>query len=791
MVGIFVVYLTACRSAMPTLPILIVLGLAAASVLAPLQAQSLPAACSLAATPISAVQGGSDSSPLAGSTVTVQGVVVGDYQGPSGTLRGFYLQQLLGDGNPATSEAVFVFNGSGNNLVGVGQVVRVTGSVSEFQGQTQISTSDINILACGSDSVAPTDVLLPFANAADAERHEGMLVRLPQTLVVTELFQLGRFGQVVVAVGARQAQPTNVAAPGASALALDAANQLGRIIIDDALQSQNPDPIIFGRSGQPLSAANTLRGGDATSGVVGVMTYTWAGNAASGNAWRVRPVGALGGVLPLFQPSNARPTAAPLQGLPPGALRVAGFNVLNFFNNVAGCTGGVGAAAIDCRGAGSDAGSLANQAAQFAVEYPRQLAKTVAALVKMDAAVVGLVEIENDGYGAASAQQALVDALNAATSPGRYALIDVDARSGQLNAMGSDAIKVAFIHQPALVRAVGRTAALNSVAFVNGGDGAPRNRPALAQAFEQADGARFIAVVNHFKSKGSACDVPDALDGQGNCNLVRVNAANQLRAWLATDPTGTAEPDVLIVGDLNAYAREDPVAVFTNAGWRDLIAGYGGAQAYGYVFNGQWGYLDHALATPSLALGQVAGAAHWHVNADEPAALDYNINFKSAGQVASLYAPDEFRNSDHDPVVAALLLTPPVLRRGTAGNDVINGTSADEVLIGGPGRDVLSGGGGRNQFVYASVLDGGDTVTDFRPGRDSLVLGGLLHSLGLPVAVRANALASGHVVCSAVGADALVSVDPDGSAGPQRERAIVLLRQLGCSALAHPDNLRL
>jgi predicted extracellular nuclease len=771
---------------MPAMPLIRATALAACTLLwqAQAHAQTAPAACSQAATPISQVQGTGDVSPLAGNIVTVQGVVVGDFEGPSGTLRGFYLQSVTPDADPATSEGIFVFNGGGANLVSVGQLVRVTGTVAEFQGQTQISTSNALMLVCGTASVAPTDVMLPFADAAWPERYEGMLVRLPQVLTVTEHFQLGRFGQVVLSVNGRQAQPTNLVAPGAAALALEAANQLGRIILDDTLQTQNPDPIVFGRGGQPLAADNTLRGGDTASGIVGVMTYTWAGNAASGNAWRVRPVGALGGTVPAFQPANARPVGTPL---PTAALRVAGFNVLNFFNNVAGCTGGVAGAAMECRGAGSDINGAANQAAQFTVEYPRQLAKTVAALARMDAAVVGLVEIENDGYGAQSAQRALVDALNAATAPGRYALIDVDARTGQVDAMGSDAIKVAFIYQPQRLRPVGRTAALNGTAFVNAGDSGPRNRPALAQAWEQTDGARFITVVNHLKSKGSACDVPDAGDGQGNCNAVRLSAARQLRDWLATDPTGTAEPDVLVLGDLNAYAKEDPVTAFTSTGWRDLIASYGGAQAYGYVFNGQWGYLDHALATPSLALGQVAGAMHWHISADEPSVLDYNVNFKTANLISALYAGNEYRNSDHDPVVVALALHAPLVLRGTAGADQLLGTAADEVLIGGPGRDLLTGGGGRNQFVYTSVLDGGDTITDFRPGRDSLVLTALLRSLAAP----ADALASGHVVCAAQGADALVSIDADGRAGAARARPLVLLRNLGCAALTSPDNLRL
>ena len=127
----------------------------------------------------------------------------------------------------------------------------------------------------------PTDVTFPVASPDFLEQYEGMLVRLPQTMYVTEHFQLGRFGQVVLSSGAKLKQPTNVVAPGAPALALQAQNDLNKIILDDGSQTQNPDPILFGRGGLPLSASNTLRGGDTATGIVGVMTYTWAGNSAS------------------------------------------------------------------------------------------------------------------------------------------------------------------------------------------------------------------------------------------------------------------------------------------------------------------------------------------------------------------------------------------------------------------------------------------------------------------------------------------------------------------------------
>jgi predicted extracellular nuclease len=642
--------------------------------------------CNLPYTHAYEIQGSGMAAAITG-TVTTQGVVVGDYEGASPTLRGFYLQDLTGDGDPATSDGLFVFNGNNDN-VSLGQVVRVTGTAAEFQDQTQVSAA--SIVDCGTTAtVTPVDVTLPFPSPDYPERFEGMLVRLPQTLYVTEHFQLGRFGQVVMSSGGRLAQPTNVITPGAPALALQAANDLNRIIVDDALNNQNPDPILFGRGGNPLSASNTLRGGDTATGIVGLMTYTWAGNSASGNAYRVRPVNALGGGVPDFQPANPRPSAAPAVS---GTLRVAGMNLLNFFNTFDGlpdtvdnCTLGVGGAPTDCRGADTQA------------EFDRQWPKTVAAILATQADVIGVNEIENDGYGPTSAIAFLVEQLNTATAPGTYAFVDVDAATGQVNALGTDAIKIGLIYQPAKVTPVGQTAALNTVAFVNGGDSAPRNRPSLAQAFQQnSNGARFIVDLNHLKSKGSACDAPDAGDGQGNCNEVRVRAAQELMAWLATDPTGTGEPDILLLGDYNSYAREDPITVIKSAGFTNLIESFLGAEAYSYVFDGQWGYLDHALGSASI-VSQVTGVGDYHINADEPSVLDYNTDFKTPNLQNILYAPDQFRISDHDPVVVGLKLNgAPTVNAGGP----YNVSEGDSVAVSAAGSD-LDG----DPLTYAWDLD--------------------------------------------------------------------------------------
>ena len=248
---------------------------------------------------------------------------------------------------PTTSDGLFVFNGNDDD-VDLGDVVRVTGNATEFQDQTQVSATSVDVCGTGA-SVAPTDVTLPAASSTFLERYEGMLVRLPQTLSVTEHFQLGRFGQVVVSADGRVLQPDRDRGPGCAGRGDAGAERPA----PDHHRRRAPEPEsrsdpLRSRRAAHCSASNTLRGGDTATGIVGVMTYTWAGNAASGNAYRVRPVGALGGAIPDFQPANARPAAPPEVG---GSVRVAGMNLLNYFNTFSGCTFGVGGPAADCRGA--------------------------------------------------------------------------------------------------------------------------------------------------------------------------------------------------------------------------------------------------------------------------------------------------------------------------------------------------------------------------------------------------------------------------------------------------------
>ncbi|MDA0245005.1 MAG: ExeM/NucH family extracellular endonuclease [Chloroflexi bacterium] len=583
----------------------------------------VPAACAVAPTHlIHQVQGSGDASPIVGNVVTVQAVVVSNFQA---TLNGFHIQEEVADqdSNPATSEGIFIFN---STPVSVGDLVRVTGTVAEFSGLTELTGATVTLCSQG-NAIAPTLVTLPLASGGTWEPYEGMLIEV-QDLVVTDNFRLGRFGQIRLATHLL-AQPTNVVAPGAPANALQDLNNRSYITLDDGRAIQNPDPMIY--PAPELSYTNTLRGGDAVGQVIGVIDHF---NTDSADDYRLQPTQPVS-----ITAVNVRQETVPAVG---GTIQVASFNVLNYFSTLDDGTNDI-------------CGPLANQecrGADSALEFQRQYTKIVNAIVEIDAAVVGLMEIENNATDNAVID--LVTRLNAVAGAGVYDYVDTGV-------IGTDAIKQALIYQPALVTPVGAYAILDNSVDSRFDD--TKNRPVIIQTFEEnSSGERFTVAVNHLKSKGSACtDVgdPDTGDGQGNCNVTRTNAAEALVDYLATDPTGSGSAYSLIIGDLNSYAQEDPIMAIDAAGYTNLISYFGGVNAYGYQFDGQWGYLDHGLASDEL-LPFVTDAVEWHINADEPIVFDYNVEFKTANQINIFYSPSGFRSSDHDPVIIGLDFNPTI-----------------------------------------------------------------------------------------------------------------------------------
>ncbi len=552
---------------------------------------------------ISAVQGSGALSPLVGQAVTVRGVVTGDFQA-SNQLNGFFIQQPIPDRDKATSEGIFVFAPTRATPVAVGQYVQVSGTVTEFKSGnteparlTQIS-SLLSVEVCGTTTaIRPTRLDLPVAGPEELESLEGMLVSNKDPLYVTEVFGLGRFGELVLSAKDRLFHPNNqdrLTPDQARAL-----NARSRIILDDGLSVQNPNPI------PNLSApdtSGTRRLGDVAREVQGVLSWGF-------DAYRIQPTAAT-----VFRPKNERPAAPQRVG---GDLRVASLNVLNYFST------------LNSRGANN------------AAEQQRQRDKLVEAIVGLDADVLGLIEIENN-QGEAMTQ--LLDAVNTRLGGPVY-------RFNSSGVPGTDVIKVAIAYKSARVRPVGSPVVPTDPDFVVDGG----LRPPVAQRFASvSNGGGFWYVVSHLKSKGSCPTVlggPDDDLGQGCWNASRTRQVGALNRWVADLTAQSGEQDVLMMGDFNAYLNEDPIKAVEAAGFDNLVRRIDKDERYSFVFQGESGLLDYAFASDSLRR-QVSGASIWHINADEPPVLDYNTEFKTDDR----YAPTAFRSSDHDPVLVGLRL---------------------------------------------------------------------------------------------------------------------------------------
>jgi hypothetical protein len=694
-------------------------------------------AAAAATTPIYAIQGSGPASPRLGETLTTGGVITAVFP----NLKGFYLQDPAGDGNPATSDGVFVYvNAALPASVVVGNRITVKGTVAEFNGLTELTApNSITVLATG-EQITPVDVSLPESTNGELERFEGMLVRIVSPMTVAQNYFLGRYGQLTLSANGRIEKATNRYPAGSpEAIALADENQRRLLILDDGSTLQNPSPTPY------IGAGNTVRGGDLISSeLIGVLDQ--GPISASSPAvldYRLHPTAAVS-----FTRAHPRTTTPAAVG---GNVKVASFNVLNYFN-----------------GNGTGAGYPTSRGASSAVEFERQRTKIIGALKAIDADVVGLMEIENDAEGSTSAIQDLVNGLNATMGAGTYAAVPNPAAG-----TGSDEIKVALIYKPARVSRVG--ASLADAAAIN-------NRPPLAQTFAALNGEKFSVVVNHFKSK-SCSDAAggdlDQNDGQGCYNARRIQQASQLLGFIEQVKASAGDTDVVVIGDLNAYGKEDPINALTGAGLVNQLATRE-ANPYSYVFDGETGYLDHALTSASLN-AQVAGVGHWHINADEPSFIDYNLEFKQPACptcTPDLYTATPYRSSDHDPVIVGLQLVRKI--EGSAGRDALTGTAGDDVIAGGDGADTLTGGAGADVFVYRSLREAGDTITDFTPGTDRIDLKALLLSIGYS---GTNPVADGYIKLVSTTAGTSVQIDTDGTAGPAIARPVVLLKNVATNTL--------
>lgn len=621
--------------------------------------------------PIHDIQGNGSASPIQGTTVEIQGVVSASFQG-AGRLRGFFVQERDAsvDADPNTSEGIFVFCNTCVTAVFEGQLVSVVGTVTEFNDLTEVVSTTVTVLSPTShlNEITASPIDLPITGDLDAfyEAREGMLVSVVDTLSVGEHFQLFRYGEIELFEGSRPRQFTEFNAPSVSGYAahLDA---LARrtILLDDHNNVENWPltqvngqqaifhPVANGGLSVGTQGVDFFRAGDQVQSLRGVLHWDFAGVSGT-NAWRIRPTLA----SPVtFTVANPRPTSPPEVN---GAIKAVSMNLLNYFTTIDTTSSGTSgpcspAGTMDCRGADSVA------------ELIRQRERTALVICTLNADIYGLVELENTTPSAS-----ITDLLGAVNTRCGGAHPFAFANTG--GTLGPDAIRVQQIYRTGIVAPVG--APISDLDAIH-------SRPPTAQVYDVIDagnlafGQRFTVVVSHFKSKGSSAGLPgdaDQNDGAGASNATRTAQATRLHAWLnATVLPAAGDPDVLLLGDFNAYAQETPITTLTSGGYTDLVSALLGPTAYSYLFDGQVGHLDYAFANAAL-LSQVQGIGVWHINADEIEQFDYSDEIRdSPGEATFEEEPDgsalvpprvvfqpasPYRASDHDPVVVGLFGLP-------------------------------------------------------------------------------------------------------------------------------------
>lgn len=543
----------------------------------------------LVAQTIQQIQGTSTSSPYLNQTVTTNGIVTAIFTNPN-QVGGFFMQSTARSG--MASSGIFVYTASNSNYtVTPGDSVVVTGTVNEKNNRTEIDITSLNIV----DHQHPLPIVkvtFPQDFTNGWENYEGMLLMFNQTLTVTSNNSLAKYGELTLS-SKRLYYPTNQYRPlTPNCVALFASNATDQLIIANGSTATYPNPIPF-----VDPSTGVRRTGEKTDNLLGVVDQV-------GSYYFVYPTQAL-----TFY-GNPRTSAPASVGN--CNLKVCSYNMDYYLTSNWGQ--GYGAANQD--------------------QFNKQHSKLLKALLAIDADVYCLAELQQ-GQDAISY---MTNALNLATNSQNYSFIN-DGTT-----VNGTYIKVGFIYRVDKVTPYGPLQSINM---------SPYNRM-KTQAFTlKSNNQRIILSMNHFKAKtGCPSSGPDTDqgDGQGCYNASRVAEAIALRNNIPTYMSSSVfnDPDVLILGDLNAYMQEDPVDTLVKAGYIEQLARFMPDTSYSYMYNAQAGDLDHALASPSMS-AQITGATVWHIDSDEPSYVAYD---------GSGYQDNVYRASDHDPVIIGINLSP-------------------------------------------------------------------------------------------------------------------------------------
>ena len=260
---------------------------------------------------------------ISGDVVVTEGIVTVDLQ-KSSELSGFFIQDRFGDGDPTTSDGLFVNHRdywSPSFDPSVGDLVRVQGRSTSSMALPRWSISTRARSAVPVSTVA-TNVFARDFNA-NAESYEGMYVRFPRPMAVTDTYNQHSYGEVWLREKGVVEQPTNEYPAGTDSAALAADNMARSVLLDDSSGWSYPDTVPY------TGAEGTLRVGDTVNPLVGAINYSYG-------YYRIQPQDPSS---VKFVPLNARPAEPKTKG----NFVLASANVLNYWTTI-GC-------GYDCRGA--------------------------------------------------------------------------------------------------------------------------------------------------------------------------------------------------------------------------------------------------------------------------------------------------------------------------------------------------------------------------------------------------------------------------------------------------------
>lgn len=552
-----------------------------------------PELCQQTYTALSSIQGSQLQSPLSGTRQRVVAIV--SHMTPS---TGLFIEQPLADGDPATSDAIWIEDSRIGDTLKIGDQVLFEGTVAELgfaPHSLTALTALTGFVVCAENQPLPLhETGLPLSES-QREALEGMRVQMQQNLVVTNVRDARTRNQVSLSLGARLTAATELLPPGAEALKISNQNQDRQIVLQ---WTDYSDGSLFDATADDILVNDGI--------------FQFSGVLSDSRHQYVVITESLGW-LPAI---HKLPVPPPRQG----NLRIGSLNVLNYFN-----------------GDGLGGGFPTDRGARTLQDFELQRRKLVSAIIAMNPDVLGVMEIENDGYGPESAIRDLAAALNR-ENPND----DWQIALPQTERLGGGPISVGILYKDKSVKALGPANTLDSGAF------ARRSRQPLAQRFaHNASDESFLVVVNHFKSKGSCPESgPESNQGDGQAcwNPMRVASADELDQWLNSLRNILDEPRIVVLGDFNAMRMEDPIQLMNDRGWIDQVAQFSHQPQHTYNFRGAAGTLDYIFT--SVALNPfIVDARVWPINADYP-----------IGGIEN--GAEYVRSSDHDPVIADFNLSP-------------------------------------------------------------------------------------------------------------------------------------